>query len=245
MPRFVVELAFDGTRYSGWQKQPDTLTVQGEVESGLAIVFKQPVSIMGSGRTDAGVHAEQQFAHFDVALDDVRFDKERFLHSLRSLIPGDVLIKDIREVDEAFHARFDAISRQYRYQIAFERSVFDRNYTWYVGDLSFLNNMLLAANLLVGNHNFESFSKNNPDLGNSLCTVSTAEFREVAGGLHFRIKSNRFLHHMVRSIIGNLVDVGRGKLALDDFALMLEHPDRSHGGFTAPAKGLFLEKIEY
>lgn len=245
MPRFVVELAFDGTRYSGWQKQPETLTLQGEVETGLAIVFKQPVSIMGSGRTDAGVHAEQQFAHFDVDLDDVRFDKERFLHSLRSLVPGDILVKDIRQVDVDFHARFDAVSRQYRYQIAFERSVFDRAYSWYVGELPHIEIMFESARLLIGAYDFESFSKNNPDLGNSFCDVSVAEFREVSGGLHFRIKSNRFLHHMVRSITGNLVDVGRGKLSLDDFARKLEHTDRSRGGFTAPAKGLFLEKIEY
>jgi tRNA pseudouridine38-40 synthase len=243
--RYLIEVSYDGTDYNGWQKQPGQPTIQGEIEKALTILFRQPIVIMGSGRTDAGVHAKQQFAHFDV-LDDIKSAKSDVLRSLRGLLPKDIMVKDILPKDPEFHARFDAISRQYIYQIAQSSNVFQNKYTWIVHtelDTSKINE---AISLLKGELDFGTFSKNNPEVIHTKCTILDCTFEKEDESIYlFRIMANRFLHHMVRSLVGTLVEIGKNNVSISDFEDMLMNPDRSKSKFTAPPHALFLEKVFY
>lgn len=244
MQRYLLEIEYDGTQYFGWQKQPDKPTIQGEIEKALNTIFRSDVNIVAAGRTDTGVHALQQFAHFDLN-DGQTFEASQLLHSLRGLIPHDINVKSVVPVSSEFHARFDAISRSYIYKISNKYSVFD-TYSWFIRENLDVKIMNEAALLLIGVNDFSSFCKKNKDVNHYRCEVMESELKEYADGkMEYFIKANRFLHHMVRSIVGNLVDVGRGKMHLSEFEKKIHEPDRENGGYTAPAQGLFLAKIDY
>lgn len=243
--RYRIDLSYDGTRYCGWQKQPNEITVQGELEKALSILFKTDIDIVGSGRTDTGVHAEHQVAHFD-APKHSEFDEFRLLHSLRGLVNHDILVSKIQPVHPEFHARFDATSRQYRYQLSTDNNVFRDRYTWVVKDLIHLNEMMQTTTFFLGEHDFSSFCKQNPDVNHNRCVVFESKLiQNTPTELHYHIRANRFLHHMVRSVVSALVLVGRGKAEPTDVQSWIDNPDKSNFSVKAPAHALFLEKVLY
>ena len=243
--RYLIELSYDGSKYNGWQKQPGQPTVQGELEQALSTIFRQEITIMGSGRTDAGVHAEQQFAHFNLEPGG-KVQPHLVLHSLRGLLPNDIYVINIKSVPQEYHARFDAISRQYRYQFSTKHNVFQNRYNWVkTGDFDALIVQKCAV-LLIGEHDFGSFCKFNPDVNHTRCHVYSSTFDIInEHTFHYRIHANRFLHHMVRSIVGNIVEVGLNRKSFAEFVDLLVNPDRSNSKVSAPAHALFLEKVLY
>jgi tRNA pseudouridine38-40 synthase len=245
MKNFKLIIEYDGTSYSGWQRQTQEPTVQAEIERALAFMTRSTVTVIGAGRTDAGVHALGQVANFRC---DTRLDPEAILKGLNSLLPGDIAIQDCRQVPEAFHARFDAKSKVYHYRILNRdtRAAVGRQYAWFIHRPLDLAAMRRAAGILVGRHDFKAFESTGSPRAHTLREVAVAEW--VEGGnrrLTFRIEADGFLRCMVRNIVGTLVAVGLGKLAPGDVQAIMDARDRKRAGATAPARGLFLMEVRY
>jgi tRNA pseudouridine38-40 synthase len=240
--KLVIE--YDGTGYNGWQSQRDVPTIQDTLEACLAQILNHKVRISGSGRTDSGVHALGQVANLKT---DSPIALSQLLRGANSLLPPDILIRDIEEVGDDFHARFSAKSRIYEYHIwnAPLLSVFDRNYFWWIREDLNVPLMEKAALHLLGRHDFSSFQGADHEKSSTIREVIKAGFRQEGGELVFCIQANAFLRHMVRNIVGTLVDIGKKKISEKDFVAILHSRDRRKAGITAPAKGLFLKKIHY
>lgn len=242
MPRYKICIEFDGTNYSGWQKQPNSNTVEEEIESALSRILRQSVDVVGQGRTDSGVHAEEQVAHFDFP-DEI--DCDELLYALLGVLPNDISVWHLQEAAPEFHARFDATSRRYRYQIARRRVPLLRATTEMIlGDLN-LEAMRHCAQKISGVHNFDSFTKPDNENPNSTCEVTCSEFVEKEPLLIYHIEANRFVRHMVRRLVGTMIEVGQGKRTVDEFEDMIENPGKEKNGHGAAAKGLILEKVNY
>lgn len=242
MPRYKVLIEYDGTDYSGWQKQPNANTIEEEIEKALAQILRQPVDLIGQGRTDAGVHAEGQVAHFDFHKD---LDKHRLLFALLGVLPKDIAVWDMIEVSDDFHARFDGISRQYRYQVITRPSPMKSRYAEMIlGDLD-LDAMKECAGMLHGIHNFESFTYSSDEQPSTDCEVQLSEFEFLESLIIYRIKANRFVRHMVRRVMGTMLQVGQQKINKAKFSELLHKPSKNKSGHGASAKGLILEKVEY
>ncbi|MDZ7715643.1 MAG: tRNA pseudouridine(38-40) synthase TruA [Balneolaceae bacterium] len=242
MPRYKILIEYDGTNYSGWQKQPNANTVEEEIEKGLAQILRQPIDIIGQGRTDAGVHAEGQVAHFDF---DKPLKKEKLLFGLLGVLPKDIAVWDMEEVPEEFHARFYGKTRQYRYQIITRPSpIHDRYAEMVLGDLD-TDAMAKCAAMILGTHNFESFTYSSEEQPSTDCEVFVSEFQFDDPLIRYRIKANRFVRHMVRRLVGTMVQVGLGKRSVEHFADLLNNPSKDKSGHGASAKGLILENVEY
>ncbi len=240
--RIKASVRYDGTDFCGWQVQPDIRTVQGEIEKALLTRFGSSIRITGSGRTDTGVHAEQQIIHFDCPEDE---DNLKLLRAMNSLLPEDISIVHLEKTHPGFHARFDAVSRQYRYNIHSEYSALDRRFSWEISSELNVEKMRSALDNLTGTHDFEPFSKLNPEINNYKCTVFHTDIIEKDKRIEFRIRSNRFMHGMVRAITGTLTDIGRGTLEPGIIRNILVNNDRSRVSSLAPANGLCLEKVNY
>ncbi|MFK5879733.1 MAG: tRNA pseudouridine(38-40) synthase TruA [Flavobacteriaceae bacterium] len=241
--RYFLELSYKGTHYHGWQYQPNAISVQKKINEGLSKLLRTKINIMGAGRTDAGVHASQMFAHFDV---ESAFDIEVILFKLNSYLPDDIVIKEIKIVTDKAHARFDAVSRSYEYRIFVGRNPFLLETTWQLFHQKLdVDKMNEAAAVLLNHTNFKSFSKTMTDIKTFDCDVKEAYWELKDNLLIFHISANRFLRNMVRAIVGTLIDVGLNKTSLDDFKSILESQSRSEAGFSVPARGLFLTRIVY
>lgn len=241
--RYFADIEFDGTAYSGWQIQPHSPSVQQTLEEALALFLRQKVDVTGAGRTDAGVHASQMIAHFDL---DEPQDPEWMVHKLNGILPQDIAVHGIRPVRSDAHARFDAVARTYRYYVTLNKSAFNRNYSWFVPNEPDFELMNRAAQLLVDTVDFTSFSKLHTDTKTNDCHVSEALWTPLNGGRWmFTITADRFLRNMVRAIVGTLMEVGRHKLTIDGFRKIIDSKDRCSAGDSAPAQGLFLYKIVY
>jgi tRNA pseudouridine38-40 synthase len=242
--RYFIELAYNGTNYHGWQIQPNALTVQECLDKALSTFFRQPVSSLGCGRTDAGVHSTQFYAHFDLHL-EAETDLSAKISGINSLLPYDIAVKRIFKVEDHAHARFDATSRAYNYHLHFHKDPFKLNRSWlYKGALN-VKQMNKAALLLLNYTDFSCFSKSNTQTFTNNCKVSYAQFEKVEDGLVFTIKADRFLRNMVRAIVGTLIRVGKLEIDLDDFVAILESKNRSNAGQSVPACGLFLVQVIY
>ncbi|SNS05706.1 tRNA pseudouridine38-40 synthase [Belliella buryatensis] len=240
--RYFLELAYKGTHYHGWQSQKNAQSIQETLEEALAIILRRNVSVMGSGRTDTGVHASQQFVHFDV---EVLLDGSVFLKKLNAVLPKDIAAYQLRLVKADAHARFDAKWRSYIYKITYRKNPFEQELSWhYFRELN-LEKMNEAAALLTAHDDFECFSKVRTDVNHFGCKIKAAYWEQKGHELHFHITANRFLRGMVRAIVGTLVDVGEGKLSPRQFQEILESRDRSQAGSSAPASGLFLCEVIY
>ncbi len=244
MPRYRIDIAYNGTAYSGWQIQPDSPTVQHEIEKALAVLAKKPVGICGSGRTDAGVHARGQTAHFDL---DSAADTKAWTRSLNGILPNDIVIRRLIPVHAEFHARFDAEYRLYHYYFSDRHQPLHASTTavWpHSFDVDLMN---LAAALIRGETDCSTFTPFDPQLPHYRCTFFDAGITgpDTDGRYCFHIKANRFLRSLVRSLMGTLIDVGQGKLCVDEFEKLLREPDRSSAGTTAPARGLVLHEVGY
>lgn len=241
--RYFLELAYKGTRYHGWQRQPNGLSVQEVLETALTTVLRQPITIVGSGRTDAGVHAAQQFAHFDL---DAPLP-EHLIRSLNSLLPHDIAVYDCFPVRPDDHARFSAMYRYYQYHISRRKNPFQEGMTYvFTLPLNVEETMNEAAAIFLNYTNFESFSKVKTDVKTFNCRLDRAEWEQKPNGdLVFHIQANRFLHGMVRAIVGTLLDVGQGKRSIADVERIILARDRKQAGRAAPAAGLFLTEVGY
>lgn len=241
--RYFLELSYNGTRFHGWQIQPGAVSVQGTIEQALSTILRNPTPIVGAGRTDTGVHARQMFAHVDI--ENLPCDVPRFLHSLNSLTGPDIAIHAIHPVHPDAHARFDALSRTYRYFVHNLKDPFLQGLSVRLGPLDYDAMNRAAARLLLTD-DFTSFAKLHADNKTNICRVTHARWERLDDNRHvFTITADRFLRNMVRAVVGTLVEVGRGKISEEDFNRIILTRDRCAAGTSMPPEGLFLYQISY
>jgi tRNA pseudouridine38-40 synthase len=244
MTRYFMFLSFRGTAYNGWQFQPGKHTVQGVIEKALGTVLNEQVSVTGAGRTDTGVHASFFVAHFDSKRRDLAGDSHT-IYNLNNVLPGDIAVSRIVTVRPDANARFDALSRTYRYTITTIKDPFISETAWLIFwklDIGLLNQ---ASAILLRYNDFTSFSRLHGGNMTNICRISNASWEKEAEKLIFTIRADRFLRNMVRAIVGTLIPVGRGKLSVSAFEEIIKGKDRSLAGQSAPAHGLALTVIEY
>jgi tRNA pseudouridine38-40 synthase len=243
MARFKVYLEYDGTRYSGWQKQKNAKTVQGILLRIAEEIFKDSRSdIQGCGRTDSGVHALNYVAHLDVK---TMLAPEIIKLKLNDKLPFDISVLEVEKTNPRFHARHDVISRSYIYQISRRRTAFGKPYVWWIKDELNFRSMESASKNLIGMHDFVSFADNDPAEKSTKVMINSVELKESGDLILIRIKGSHFLWKMVRRIVGVLVEIGRGKLTEKDLLLFLNSKSSEPAKFTAPPSGLFLEQVLY
>ncbi len=259
MRNIALLIEYDGTAYSGWQIQKNSNSIQGVIEERLSRLLQEKIRIVGAGRTDAGVHARGQVANFHTTRD---WPQSKLMYALNGTLPADIAIRRSAIVPDSFHARFDAAARRYSYRIVSRKTALEREFTaFFPFDLS-LETMNSSAEYLIGEKNFKSFTKYADEQRHFMCNVAKAEWTETGekrqeaghrspdvGGrsatLLFEIEADRFLHGMVRAIVGTLVDVGRGKLSPAEFQKIVDSGDRCLASMSAPAKGLCMEEVRY
>jgi len=241
--RYFIELQYLGKNYHGWQIQPDAISVQEVIQNALSTLLRKKIAIVGAGRTDAGVHASQMFAHFDFT-DTLNVLKLK--DRLNAFLPKDIAILSIFKVHKEAHARFDATSRSYEYHIFLGKNPFNLDTSWQIYHLDLdLDKMNKASKILLNHTNFKCFSKSNTDVHTYNCTITEAKWELSGNHLIFYITANRFLRNMVRAIVGTLYNIGLGKIKVADLERIIKSEDRSNAGFSVPAKGLFLTKVTY
>lgn len=240
--RYFIELAYNGKNYHGWQSQPDAKSVQETLTQALSLLLKTNLEIVGAGRTDTGVHAKQMYAHFDF---ESKINTSQLTNKLNSFLPKDIVIFNIIEVEEQAHARFDATKRTYEYHIHTFKDAFEYEGSWYYKNYLDVEKMNQACLILFKHTDFECFSKTNTDVRTFNCEIMEANWKQNGNKLVFTISADRFLRNMVRAIVGTLVNVGLGKIDLYDFEKIIESKNRSKAGFSVPAHGLYLTKVEY
>ena len=241
--RYFIELQYDGTAYFGWQRQPNATTVQGTIEAKLSMLRGVPTEIVGAGRTDTGVNASYYVAHFD---SDSDVDCSQLVYKLNKVLPPDIAILSIREVEPTKHARFDAREREYTYYITSKKSPFRRFSAWYYAVELDIEAMNEAAKRLLEYDDFTTFAKLNSNNKTNICHISHASWESMPDGtLRFTIRADRFLRNMVRAIVGTLVDVGRGRYTVEQFDDIVRSKDLSRSSTGAPAVGLFLSDVKY
>jgi tRNA pseudouridine38-40 synthase len=245
MKRFKLVIEYDGSTYHGWQRQKSDNTIQAEIEDALAVMTRQKVTVLGAGRTDAGVHALGQVAHFDC---DTRLSPDIFLRGLNSLLPDAIVIKSCEGVAPDFHARYHAKRKIYQYRIL-NRSVptaINRHYTWHIRRPLNLGAMCRAAEFIVGTHDFKAFEGTGSPRSSTVRRVYAAGIdTEEHPHLSFTIEADGFLRFMVRNIVGTLVNVGLGKFEPEDLPAIIDSGERQRAGATAPPHGLFLVAVDY
>jgi len=235
-------LEYDGTHFSGWQVQPSERTVQGEIEKALKLLAGEDIRIMGSGRTDAGVHALGQVVSFRTHLS---LPLSAFRDGLNGYLPEDVKVIQAEEAGESFHARRDAASRTYRYIICRKLKVLGRQYGWYPRCNFITDSMIKAAECLIGEHDFTSFCKISGEAKSFVSRILDITWDTTDEEVRFEVTATHFFHNMIRIIIGTLLEVGQGKKSIDEFRDILKAKDRSKAGPTVPARGLVLVRVSY
>lgn len=244
MSRYFIQLSFKGTDYCGWQIQANAVTVQSTLNKALCTFLKEEIETTGAGRTDTGVHADFFIAHFDSVSDDL--DKQQdLIYHLNGILPRDIAIQKIFRVNDDSHARFDAVSRTYKYYITNNKDPFGHEYALYLSSKPDITKMNKCAEVLKDHTDFTSFSKLHSNTKTNDCKISGAEWKEKNGRIVFTITADRFLRNMVRAIVGTLIEAGKGKLTVEEFRNIIESKDRGKAGASAPAHGLFLTNIEY
>jgi len=246
--RFKIALEYVGTRYSGWQKQKNSRTIQGEIISAVEKAFSRTrgdnkfIDLQGSGRTDAGVHAIEQIAHLDC---ETNLAPHILMLKLNDELPSDINILDIAKTTQSFHARHSAVSRQYLYRISRRRTAFEKKYVWWIKDELDSEVMAKCAELFVGRKDFASFSEPDEENKSTIVNVEMIELFEEDDLIIFRIKASHFLWKMVRRLTGVLAEAGRGNLSATEISMYLEKYSNNPSHYTAPPSGLFLEKVSY
>lgn len=255
--RFFIEICYNGTPYHGWQRQPNAVSVQEQIENALSVLLRKEVPVTGAGRTDTGVHAKKMYAHFDVP-DDFT-PGNAFLRSFNKLTDRDIVIRNVISVPEDAHARFDALNRTYKYFIGYKEEPFIKDNFCYFSSQLDLGAMNEAAKELLIVDDFTSFAKLHSDNKTNICKVTEAKWRPIdsdpeaknflgnlsGSGIVFTITADRFLRNMVRAIVGTLVEVGRKKISIDRFKEIIEKKNRGVAGTSMPAQGLYLWDIIY
>ena len=240
--RYFIEFEYKGTNYHGWQYQPNAISVQETLNKAFSTIFKKEIDLVGAGRTDAGVHAKQMFAHLDLEkINDINF----YIHKLNSFLPKDIALINFHEVSDSAHARFDASKRTYQYHIHTQKDAFENDNSWYYHTELNVDLMNKACEILFNYIDFECFSKVHTDVNTFNCKIYEAHWKQNKSQLVFTITADRFLRNMVRAIVGTMVNVGLEKVSLDDFKEIIESKDRNKAGFSVPAHGLYLTEVEY
>lgn len=233
-----------GKNYHGWQVQPNAISVQAVLEEKLSFLLGEKIEIVGAGRTDAGVHARNMIAHFDV--DELKYTPENLVHRLNAFLPYDIAIHNLFEVHNHAHARFDAILRTYEYRIHTEKNPFLKEFSWEISHIPLqIEAMNHAAATLLDTTDFTSFAKLHADNKTNLCQVQQAYFVQQGKEIVFTISADRFLRNMVRAIVGTLVDVGMGKIDQKQFQEIIQKKGRNFAAASAPAQGLYLTAVKY
>jgi len=241
--RYFIELAYKGTHFHGWQVQPNAVSVQECLEKALTTITREEIAVTGAGRTDTGVHASYYVAHFDSEKQNL--DHRDFAHKLNSFLGNDIVIFNVAKVSPEAHARFDAISRTYQYHLNLLKDPFLLETSWHFFRPFNLEQMNAACQILFEYTDFTSFSKLHTDVKTNNCKIYFAEWTQSGNNIVFTVKADRFLRNMVRALVGTFIEVGMGKLDLDDFRKVIEKKDRGVAGTSVPAHGLFLTDIEY
>jgi tRNA pseudouridine38-40 synthase len=241
--RYFITFSYDGTRYHGWQIQPNGDSVQERLEWALSTLLRREVNVTGAGRTDAGVHARVMVAHFD--FDEV-IDCQQLCYKLNRLLPFDIAVQEVKQVSDDMHARFSATSRTYHYYIHTKKDPFRRAYSCeihYPLDFALMNE---AGKILTTYEDFGAFCKSHTDVKTTICHVTEARWVQTSEtAWYFRITANRFLRNMVRAVVGTLIDVGRGKLSIEEFRKVIEGKRRTEAGESMPGNALFLVDVRY
>lgn len=243
LQRYFFQIAYKGTHYYGWQRQPKQISVQQVIEQELQKLFGEKTPIVGCGRTDTGVHASDYYFHCDIPK---KFDSSKLLFKLNRMLPSDIAIKNSYLVTPEAHARFDAESRTYHYKIHTFKSPFLNDLSTYIPQSLDFDKMNQAAKHLLGKQDFTSFSKLHTDVKTNICEVYSAQWIQTdEQHWYFEIKANRFLRNMVRAIVGTLIDVGMEKIEPNAVSQIIKEKDRGKAGKSAPAHGLYLAQIDY
>lgn len=241
--RYFIEISYLGTNYHGWQSQPNAITIQEITENCLSKILNNPVTLVAAGRTDAGVHAKQMYAHFD---SDMKInDIKSFEYKVNSFLPKDIVVRKLILVHDHAHARFDAFYREYEYYITLKKNPFEIDKAYFFKKSLDIKKMNKCCATMLHYTNFKSFSKSKTDVKTYDCKIYEAKWMLNENSLIFVIKADRFLRNMVRAIVGTLIEVGLGKITEKEFKLIIEKKDRQLAGFSVPAHGLFLKKIDY
>ena len=241
--RYLLELSYNGAPFHGWQRQPNAISVQQVVEESLSTIMKEKITVVGAGRTDSGVHAKYFCAHFDYS--EKIIDKNDFLFKINSFVSKEIFIINIHEVQENFHARFDALSRSYEYVLTTQKDPFAINSAYFLKKHIDFGKMNLAAMALYDHSNFKCFSKSNTDVKTYNCEISNAKWSFINGQWIFKISANRFLRNMVRAIVGTLIEIGENKYEIDHIEKVIMSKNRELAGYSVPAHGLYLTNIIY
>ncbi len=243
MPNYKLTVEYDGTRYRGWQTQKNTdRTVAAVLERAASALFEEPVRLTGAGRTDAGVHALAQVANFRAAK---RLAGQEIRYGINDALPSDVNVLSAEEADPAFHARHDAVSREYEYRISRVRTAFEKPFVWWIRDSLDVEAMRRAAGLFAGDHDFSSFCENPEGQTSTRVRVERCEIAESGSKILLGVAASHFLWKMIRRMTGTLVEIGRGNLAPEAVATLLARPSRETARWTAPPSGLFLARVVY
>ncbi|HET8859959.1 tRNA pseudouridine(38-40) synthase TruA [Marivirga sp.] len=240
--RYFFTIAYKGTNYHGWQKQPNAMGVQQKVEEVFSTILNHTVEIVGSGRTDSGVHATAQVFHVDFSN---LVEAEQLIYKANKMLPHDIALKQVRKVQSEAHSRFDAFSRAYQYHITIEKNPFAIDQAYFFTQELSLVKMNEAAEKLLNYKDFECFSKVKTDVYTFNCDIFEAYWKQEDVSMVFHIKANRFLRGMVRAIVGTLLDVGQNKISIEDFENIIKSKDRNAAGRSVPAQGLFLTEVRY
>ena len=240
--RYFIRLAYKGTDFHGWQIQPNAVTVQEKINHGLSVLLKEDIQVMGAGRTDAGVHAKQMYAHFE---SEKVFNCLKTTYRLNAFLEDSILIKSIFEVDNESHARFHATSRTYEYWLCQEKNPFLTDGAWLMYSPLDFDLMNKAAAYLLQVNDFSCFAKVHTDVKTHICDLQEAKWEFKEGKWVFTIKADRFLRNMVRAIVGTLIEIGKMKMSIETFKAIISKKDRGLAGVSAPAKGLYLVNVNY
>lgn len=241
--RYFITLSFDGIAYHGWQIQPHSVSVQEELQKALSTLLRMPVEVVGAGRTDTGVHARKMVSHFDI---NAELDCQQLVYKLNKLLPRDIAVQHVEQVSDDMHARFSAKSRTYHYYVHLGKNPFLRSYSWQLYGNPDFELMNKAAVVLMEYMDFTSFSKVNTDTKTNDCTITEAHWDRVGEGQwRFTITANRFLRNMVRAIVGTLMEVGRGRMTIEQLRQVIEAKDRCRAGDSVPGNALFLVDVKY
>lgn len=241
MQRYFLEVAYKGTHYSGFQVQQNANTIQAEVEKALHVIFKEQFTLTGSSRTDAGVHALQNFFHFDSA---ISITKQQ-LYNVNAILPADIAVKNIVEVSTDSHCRFDAISRQYKYFIYKEKDPFLKETAWYYPFKIDMDILQHTAAIIQAHTDFTAFSKRNTQVKTFTCDIQSSNWRYENNCLVYNVTANRFLRGMVRGLVSTMLKAARNLITVEQFIQIIENKDCTKADFSAPAHGLWLLKVNY
>jgi len=241
MPRYFLEVAYKGTGYSGSQVQENAVSVQEELEKAFAIYFRQKVELTGSSRTDTGVHALQNFFHADLQ-EDI---PESVLYNLNAILPEDIVLRSVYPVEDSAHCRFDAVGREYHYHIYRKKDPFLRDRAYFFPYTLDFEKLRTAAAILQAHTDFSTFSKRNTQAKTMTCNIRRSEWIQVDNGFVYQVEANRFLRGMVRGLVGTMLQIGRGKMSLEELERVIRGRDNSLADFSVPGHGLFLVRVIY